>query len=103
MKRRDLNPGDVFIYVTEPYDRYPAGTVRCVEGAPSWFEGAQRSPDGYNGNPVIPGHILDEAVIKLTKPAGRMERRTEIKAMLRNMAAQAEGFAEELEDKASQV
>lgn len=48
MRRRDLNPGDVFVYLESP--RFPGseGMVHYVPGTrehePAWCTGAKRSP-----------------------------------------------------------
>lgn len=98
MRRRDLNPGDVFVYVDTSF-RHP-GAVRYVDGQPGWFEGALKSPEF--GGPLS-AEVLDRTVVKLTRPAGRLERRAEIKAMLHKLAVQAEEMAQELDDSSAKL
>src|SRR5690349_11963419 len=92
MKRRELNPGDVFVYVDHPVapntegPEDPHGTVRVVYGKPSWVEGAVPSPD-LDSNPeaYVCREAMDADVVVLQKPEGRIESRTQLKARLADL------------------
>lgn len=85
MNRRDLDPGDVFVYVGDPHgDTEDEGRIRYVDddSYSPWFEGAERSPDFG----PLEKCVLDWPVIRLQKPEGRLETRAEIRARIRDAA-----------------
>lgn len=97
MKRRDLNAGDVFVYLDLPaeWDRSWIGTVMYVPSeyhTTPWLEGAIASGAGIRNDKAT----LDSPVVLLKKPAGRLEERAKIRAALRDQADALVALAEEI-------
>lgn len=76
MKRRDLNPGDVFVYLEvhdQPVHRKPVlGELRYVyQGStPPWIPGVQASggPNDMGGVSWLTKETLDLPVLLIQKP-----------------------------------
>lgn len=96
MKRRDLNPGDVFVYVGDPFfDAKEVGMIRYVHGdTPPWFEGAMPSPRVDIGGDFVDQIALDCEVVLIRKPTGRIEKRAE----MRDAVSEAIEVLEQLRD-----
>jgi hypothetical protein len=89
MKRRDLNPGDVFVYTKYPVapgvpgTEDPFGTVHVVYGRPSWLEGAVPSPNlDLHPKAYVCREAMNADVVLLKKPAGRVCERQSIRDQL---------------------
>jgi len=86
MKRRDLNPGDVFVYVELPdagtfWGDYWIGRPLYVPGVDPWLEGAEPS-DTFNHGPETVRALLDSPVVLLKKPDGRICERQAVRNQL---------------------